>query len=265
MLMLAETGAAAVQAAATTAGHNLVGTLFLLVGLELILGVDNILVIAIVTSQLRPEVRNRARVIGLSIALLGRALMLTGVVWLIGLDKPYFSVFGRGISLRDCILIAGGLFLIAKATREIHNVVELREDEGGHRQFASFGAALVQIVALDLVFSIDSVITAVGLTENLVIILVAVLISFLIVLAFAQRVGDFILRHPGLKVLALSFLITIGVTLCIEAFDAHVPKAYLYMPMAFSLAVQLLQLRLDENRKRKDAAAAPPAAPPASS
>ena len=230
---------------------NLIGTLLLLVGLELILGVDNVLVIAIVTERLRPELQNRARVTGLTLALGARAVMLAGVVWLMRLDQPLLHIAGHGLSLRDLILIGGGAFLIAKATREIHLVVELRDETGSHRHTASFGSVVLQIVGLDLVFSMDSVITAVGLTDNLWIILVAVLLSFIVVLAFARPVGEFILRHPGLKVLALSFLITIGVTLCIEAFDAHVPKAYLYLPMAFSLAVQLLQLRLEHNRRRR--------------
>ena len=234
-----------------TAPGNLLGTLLLLVGLELVLGVDNVLVIALVTARLRPEQRGRARAIGLSIALLARMGMLTGVVWLMRLSTPLLTIFGHGLSGRDLILLAGGLFLMTKATREIHHVVELKDEAGaGERAFDSFASAVAQIVALDIVFSLDSVITAVGLASDLWVILTAVVLSFVVVLSFARPVGDFILRHPGLKVLALSFLITIGVTLCVEAFGAHVPKAYLYLPMGFAFAVQLLQLRLEANRAR---------------
>ena len=225
-----------------------IALLALLVGLELVLGVDNILVIAIFVGRLPEHRRNKARVLGLALALVARILMLMIVLALAGLTNPIVSHF----SIRDLILLAGGMFLLYKAVREIHHTIELRDEEaalkGGGR--ASYMAVISQIVLLDIVFSVDSVITAVGLTDKAWIIVTAVMISFCGILAFARPIGDFILRHPALKILALSFLITIGVTIFMEGMHKHVPKAYIYLPMGFALLVESLQMRYEINKQR---------------
>ncbi|BBO80593.1 membrane protein [Desulfosarcina ovata subsp. sediminis] len=224
------------------------GLLALLIGLELVLGVDNVLVIAIFVGRLPDTQRQKARLIGLSLAMLARIVMLAVVVALTGLTRPVVS----DLSVRDLILLAGGLFLLYKAVREIHHTVEFR-DEDGHPETSAgeaFAAVIGQIVLLDIVFSIDSVITAVGLTQHLWIIITAVVLSFIGILFFAGPIGDFILRHPALKILALSFLITIGVTIFMEGLHKHVPKAYIYLPMGFALMVEILQMRYEHNRQR---------------
>ena len=228
---------------------NSLATLALLIGLELVLGIDNVLVISIVVSRLPDHQRDRARVLGLVIALLARLMFVAGAFWLIHLTEPI--VAGFPFSWRDVVLIAGGLFLLWKAVREIHHVVELKDEHAaGQAVAAGFGAAIVQIVLLDMVFSLDSVITAVGLTPNLLIIGFAVIESFLVILAYAKTIGDFILHRPALKILALAFLVTIGVTIFLEGMHQHVAKAYIYLPMGFALAVELLQMRHDVNRRR---------------
>ncbi len=235
---------------------NIVGVLVLLIGLELVLGVDNILVISIMVSRLPKKQQQRARVIGLLIAMLARIGLLFGVTWLLSLSTPLGEDFPllagipllKDLSFKDLILLAGGLFLIYKAVKEIHHVVELHDvHEDGPKKLDTFTAAIVQIVLLDMVFSLDSVITAVGMIDVLWVIITAVVLAFLVVLAFAKPIGDFILAHPALKILALSFLVTIGVTIIMEAFHKHVPKAYIYLPMGFALAVELLQMRYTRN------------------
>ncbi len=232
---------------------NLLGTLLLLIGLELVLGVDNILVISILVSRLPPAMQNTARLIGLAGALVFRLLFVAGAYWLVTLSRPVVGIY----SVKDLILLAGGIFLLYKAVREIHHVVE-HPDEPGAASVGPGGAARVamgpivgQIILLDAVFSIDSVITAVGMTQNLWVIAIAVLASFGVILAYAKPIGDFILRHPALKILALSFLITIGITICMEGLHQHVPKAYIYLPMGFALGVELLQMRYSANRRRR--------------
>ncbi len=227
---------------------NALATLALLVGLELVLGIDNVLVISIVVSRLPDDMRDRARVMGLLIALVARLGFVAGAFWLVRLTKPI--VPGYDVSWRDAALICGGLFLLWKAVKEIHHVVELKEEEVGHAASA-FGAAIVQIVLLDMVFSLDSVITAVGLTSNLLVISFAVIVSFLVILAYAKPIGDFIIRRPALKILALAFLVTIGVTIFLEGMHQHVEKAYIYLPMGFALVVELLQMRHDANKHRR--------------
>ncbi|MDA8138230.1 MAG: TerC family protein [Desulfobacteraceae bacterium] len=224
------------------------GLLALLIGLELVLGVDNVLVIAILTGRLPEKDRPRARLIGLSLALVSRIALLAVVVFLVGMTRPLVWTF----SARDLILLAGGLFLLYKAVKEIHHTIALKEDEAAHAAGGSgrFNAIIGQIVLLDIVFSIDSVITAVGLTNQLWIIVAAVVLSFVAILFFARPIGDFILRHPALKILALSFLITIGVTLFMEGLHQPVPKAYIYLPMGFALFVEILQMRYEHNRKQ---------------
>ena len=225
------------------------GLLALLIGLELVLGVDNVLVIAIFVGRLPEHQRQKARVAGLSLALVARIVMLAVVVALASLTRPVIADF----SVRDLILLAGGLFLLYKAAREIHHTVEIEEEDhgSGEGKSASFAAIITQIVLLDIVFSVDSVITAVGLTQQLWIIVTAVVLSFVGILFYARPIGDFILRHPALKILALSFLITIGVTIFMEGMHKHVPKAYIYLPMGFALLVEMLQMRYDHNRRRR--------------
>lgn len=228
-----------------------IGIMALLIGLEIVLGVDNVLVIAIFVERLPESQRQKARILGLAVALAARIAMLAVVLALATLTRPVLA----DLSVRDLILLAGGLFLLFKAVHEIHNTVEFRaaENEPSGKAAAAFASVITQIVLLDIVFSIDSVITAVGLTQKLWIIVSAVLVSFIGILFFARPVGEFILRHPTLKILALSFLITIGVTIFMEGLHQHVPKGYIYLPMGFALLVELLQMRYEHNRKRKEA------------
>ena len=228
---------------------NALATLALLVGLELVLGIDNVLVISIVVSRVPDDQRDRARTIGLLLALVARLVFVAGAFWLVHLTQPILA--GFPYSWRDVVLIAGGLFLLWKAVREIHHVVEFKREPGAGQVVApGFGAAIAQIVVLDMVFSLDSVITAVGLTPNLLIIGLAVTLSFCVILAYAKTVGDYIMRRPALKILALAFLVTIGVTIFLEGLHQHVSKAYIYLPMGFALCVEFLQMRHDDNRRR---------------
>jgi predicted tellurium resistance membrane protein TerC len=224
------------------------GLLALLIGLELVLGVDNVLVIAIFVGRLPEAQRQKARILGLSMAMVARIVMLVVVMALASLTRPIIA----NLSVRDLILLAGGLFLLYKAVHEIHHTVSLHDEAAtsGQTASATFAAVITQIVMLDIVFSIDSVITAVGLTQQLWIIVSAVVLSFVVILFFARPIGEFILRHPALKILALSFLITIGVTIFMEGLHKHVPKAYIYLPMGFALMVEMLQMRYEHNRRR---------------
>ncbi|MFZ5775032.1 MAG: TerC family protein [Thermodesulfobacteriota bacterium] len=220
--------------------------LALLVGLELVLGVDNILVITIFVGRLPQESRQKARVAGLAFALLARIAVLVALLSLTGLTNNVVLHY----SIRDLILISGGLFLLWKAVREIHHTVELRDEEHGPEGVAGgFAKVISQIVLLDIVFSIDSVITAIGLTDQVWVIIASVVVSFVAILFFAGPIGEFILHHPALKILALSFLITIGVTIFMEGLHKHVPKAYIYLPMGFALLVELLQMRYERNQR----------------
>lgn len=227
------------------------GLLALLIGLELVLGVDNVLVIAIFVGRLPENQRQKARILGLSLAMVARIVMLGVIVALSSLTRPIVANF----SVRDLILLAGGLFLLYKAVHEIHHTVEFRDEDHTSGQSVSgvYASIITQIVLLDIVFSVDSVITAVGLTQELWIIVTAVVLSFVGILFFARPIGDFILRHPALKILALSFLITIGVTIFMEGLHKHVPKAYIYLPMGFALMVEMLQMRYEHNRRRRKA------------
>lgn len=235
---------------------HLLATFALIVGLELVLGIDNILLISIVTDRLPQAQRAKARYIGLGLALVARLLLLLGASYIVKLNEPFFM----GLSWKALILVAGGGFLLFKAVKEIHHVVEAspHDVEVGVGSL-TFGSAITQILLLDVVFSIDSVITAVGLTDNLMVIYVAVIASFALVLAFAGVIADFVQRHAALKILALSFLVTIGVTLVMEGFGGHVPKGYIYLPMGFALAVELLQMRFTHNQSKKPTPAPPPA------
>lgn len=228
--------------------YNLIATFFLLVGLELVLGIDNILLISIVTDRVDQVHKNKVRYLGLGLALAARLLLLLGAGYLVKLSEPVLG----SLSYKSFVLIAGGAFLLYKSVKEIHHVVETKpEDEHGKNGHLGFASAVTQILMLDIVFSVDSVITAVGLTDNLWVIYSSVVVSFVLVLAFAGAIASFVQRHVTLKILALSFLITIGVTLGIEGFGGHVPKAYIYLPMGFALGVELLQMRFLHNQKKK--------------
>jgi predicted tellurium resistance membrane protein TerC len=227
---------------------NLLATFALLVGLEVVLGIDNILLISILTDRLPAEVRNKARMFGLGLALGLRCLLLLGAAYIVKLNEPV----AFGFSWKSLILISGGGFLLYKAIKEIHHVVEKTDEySASGKATATFGGVIAQIILLDLVFSIDSVITAVGLTDNLYVIYSAVILSFVVVLIFSQSISEFVQKHVTLKILALSFLITIGVTLAIEGFGGEVPKGYIYLPMAFGLGVELVQLRFSYNQERR--------------
>jgi predicted tellurium resistance membrane protein TerC len=212
--------------------------------LEIVLGIDNIIFISIVTNKLPEEQQGKARRIGLLLAMGFRVVLLLGITWLIGFSEPLFSVADMEFSGRDLILLAGGLFLLGKSTMEIHHKVEGVESRPGiEGKKASFGSTLMQIVLLDLVFSFDSILTAVGLTQNIPVMIAAVVASILVMMAFATRISDFINKHPSLQILALSFLMLIGFMLAIEAFEQHVPKGYIYFAVFFSMAVEMLNMR----------------------
>lgn len=228
--------------------YNILATFALIVGLELVLGIDNILLISIITDRVAVAERNKTRIIGLTVALLARLLCLLGAAYLVKLSEPAFG----SLSYKSLVLILGGAFLLYKAVKEIHHVVEkIPEVAGVSRANLTFATAASQILVLDVVFSVDSVITAVGLTNNLIVIYAAVIASFILVLAFSGPIARFVQEHATLKILALSFLITIGVTLVMEGMGADIPKAYIYLPMGFALCVELLQMRFMHNQKKQ--------------
>jgi predicted tellurium resistance membrane protein TerC len=212
--------------------------------LETVLGIDNIIFISILAGKLHPDRRSRARRLGLLLAMGTRILLLMSLAWILKLTQPLFSVFGQAVSGRDLILVLGGLFLLAKSTFEIHDNLEGEQHVSGARAAASFSGVLVQIALLDIVFSLDSVITAVGMANDLAVMVLAVMISIAIMLAFAGAIGAFVERHPTVKMLALSFLLLIGMSLVAEGFDVHMPKGYIYFAMGFSVFVEMLNLRL---------------------
>ena len=214
--------------------------------LEIVLGIDNIVFISILAGRLRPEERERARNIGLSLAMITRLGLLLAITWVMGLTATLVSVAGQGISGRDMILLVGGLFLIAKSTHEIHDKLEGGGGEGRTRQAASFTSVIVQILLLDIVFSLDSVITAVGMVEHVSIMMAAVVIAVIVMLLSSRMISDFVERHPTIKMLALSFLILIGVSLIGEGLDQHIPKGYIYFAMGFSVFVEMINLRVRE-------------------
>ncbi|MDQ3754043.1 MAG: TerC family protein [Acidobacteriota bacterium] len=212
--------------------------------LEIVLGIDNVVFISILAGKLPKEQQAKARNIGLALAMLTRIALLFSISWVMRLTDPLFSVFDFGISGRDLILIFGGLFLIGKSTHEIHGKLEGEEGSASERVAPSFASVIIQILILDLVFSLDSVITAVGMVDNLWVMVTAVVIAVGFMLVFAGPVSNFVERHPTLKMLALSFLLLIGTMLVAEGFHQHIPKGYIYAAMAFSLFVEMLNLRM---------------------
>ena len=215
-----------------------------LVVLELVLGVDNVIFISILAGKLPAEQQQRARTTGIALAVITRILLLFSLSWIIGLTEPLFNVFSLEISGRDLVLLAGGVFLIWKATREIHDKLEGEEGHASARVRSAFWSVIAQILLLDIVFSLDSVITAVGMVDELVIMIAAVLISALTMIFIAGPLSHFVEQHPTVKMLALSFLLLIGFTLIVEGFHVHIPKGYIYFAMGFSVLVEMLNLRL---------------------
>lgn len=211
--------------------------------LEIVLGIDNIVFISILAGKLPGEQANRARSIGLGAAMLTRIILLLMITWVIGLTEPLFSVMGLNVSGRDLILLIGGIFLIAKSTREIHERLEGEDAHGRVVQAPSFASVIAQIALLDIIFSLDSVITAVGMANQLWVMITAVVISVGIMLAASGTIMSFVNRHPTVKMLALSFLLLIGFTLIVEALHFHIPKGYIYFAMGFSIFVEMLNLR----------------------
>lgn len=211
--------------------------------LEVVLGIDNVVFITILANKLPEEMRAKARKIGLSLALITRVLLLLGISWVAGLTNPLFHVANHAVSGRDLILLFGGLFLIAKSTHEIHQKLEGEEGSASRKVTPSFTSVIVQILLLDIVFSLDSVITAVGMVDEVLIMIIAVVIALGFMLAFAGYISNFVERHPTFKMLALSFLILIGVALVAEGFHQKIPKGYIYFSMAFSAAVELLNMK----------------------
>ena len=222
-----------------------------LTALELVLGIDNIIFISILAGKLPPEQRKKARTLGLALAMITRVLLLLSLSWIIRLTAPLFTVLSQEISGRDLILIVGGLFLLAKATFEIHGKLEGEEGHASARVGPSFASVIIQILLLDIVFSLDSVITAVGMVDNVAIMISAVIVAIIFMMAFAGPISGFVERHPTVKMLALSFLLLIGVTLIVEGFDHHIPKGYIYFAMAFSVFVEMLNLRLRKSKPIK--------------
>ena len=259
--------------AALCTSENLIA-LATLTGLEIVLGIDNVIFLAILVAKLPPEQRPKARLIGLSLAMFARIGLLLSITWVMSLTNNLFTLWGHGISGKDLILILGGLFLIAKSTHEIHHKMESvgvdEHQSGGGGSHASWGSILIQIVLIDIVFSLDSVITAVGMVNpaagaaaagslalnadgqaKLAVMIIAVVLSIIVMILFAGKIGDFVEKHPTIKILALSFLILIGVMLMVEGFDGHVNKGYIYFAMAFSLAVEFLNMKLRKRSKAK--------------
>ena len=217
---------------------------FTLTALELVLGIDNIIFISIIVDKLPPEKREVARKIGLFLAMFMRIGLLLTLSWIIGMTEPVFTLFGSGISGRDLILIAGGLFLIWKSTGEVHQLLEGEEGEESRKVANSFAGVILQIMVIDLVFSLDSIITAVGMVSQVQVMIAAVVASVGLMMLFARAIGEFVSNHPTIKMLALSFLVVVGVVLLADGFGHHVPKGYIYFAMAFSVGVEMLNIRM---------------------
>jgi len=217
--------------------------------LEIVLGIDNIIFISIVSNKLPENQQGKARNIGLTLALVLRIGLLLGITWIISFTEPLFTILEQEVSGRDLILLIGGLFLLGKSTMEIHHKVEGEAQHESQKRSASFISVIVQIIALDMIFSFDSILTAVGLTNEITLMIIAVIISIIIMMIFAKNISEFINQHPTLEILALSFLILIGFMLMIEALHFHVPKGYIYFAVFFSLIVELINMRMRKKRK----------------
>ena len=217
---------------------------FTLTALELVLGIDNIIFISILVDKLPKEKQELARRIGLFLAMFMRIALLLLLSWIVGLTEPVLTLFGYGVSGRDLILIAGGLFLIWKSTGEVHQLLEGEEGSESAKVASSFAGVIAQIIVIDLVFSLDSIITAVGMVSEVGVMIAAVVASVGLMMLFAKSIGEFVSNHPTIKMLALSFLVVVGVVLIADGFGHHVPKGYIYFAMAFSLAVEMLNIRL---------------------
>jgi predicted tellurium resistance membrane protein TerC len=221
-----------------------------LTALEIVLGVDNIIFISILVGRLPAQQRQRARVVGLALAMLTRILLLLTLAWIMTLTRPLFEAAGRSVSGRDLILFSGGLFLLWKSVHEIHNSLEGEADNEGGTARAGFAAVIAQIAVIDIVFSLDSVITAVGMVDQVPVMVAAIVLAVLVMMFAARSIGEFVDRHPTIKMLALSFLILVGFALVAEAFNVHVPKGYIYFAMAFSVGVEMLNLRVRARREQ---------------
>ena len=217
--------------------------------LEIVLGVDNVIFISILSGKLPKEQRRLARRVGLVAAMLMRLLLLVFIAWIAGLTMTLFEVFGKGFSGRDLILAGGGLFLLAKATYEIHDKLETSEGHAAGRVAASFASVIAQVMVLDIVFSLDSVITAVGMAEDLWVMVTAVVLAVVVMMAAAEPISAFVERHPTIKILALSFLLLIGLALLADGFGTHIPKGYIYFAMGFSVFVETINIRVREKAK----------------
>jgi predicted tellurium resistance membrane protein TerC len=222
-------------------------SLLTLTFLEIVLGIDNIVFISIITGKLPSAQQGKARTVGIALALIARVLLLLGVSWIIGLQKPIFEVNDFSLSYRDIILILGGLFLIGKSVTEIHAKLEVKEAKETNIKSNTFSKVIIQIILIDLIFSLDSILTAIGLVENVLIIIIAIVISLAVMLLFASVISNFIEKHPAMKILAISFLIMIGTLLVIEGLHMHVPRGYIYFAMAFALGIEVLNMKI---RKR---------------
>jgi predicted tellurium resistance membrane protein TerC len=220
--------------------------------LEIVLGIDNVVFISIITSKLPKTSQSKARILGIGLALVARIVLLFLVSWLIGLQKPIFSVNNYAVSYRDIILFLGGLFLIGKSVTEIHGKIEGSHHQNKNTRVVGFRNAVIQIVLIDLIFSIDSILTAIGLVENVLIITIAILISLGFMLFFVRTISDFIEKHPAMKILAISFLIMIGTLLVIEALHIHVPRGYIYFAMAFALGVEVLNMKIRKKETKAE-------------
>ncbi|MBY0339613.1 MAG: TerC family protein [Rhodocyclaceae bacterium] len=223
-----------------------------LTALELVLGIDNIIFISILCDRLPPETREKARRLGLAMAMGMRIGLLFLLSWIIGLTAPLFSLAGMELSGRDLILIGGGLFLLWKSTTEIHHLLEGEDEKVETKGEVTFAGVIAQIALIDMVFSLDSIITAVGMVDEIAVMIAAVVVSVALMMVFAKQIGDFVSNHPSIKMLALSFLVVVGLVLIVNGFDHNVPKGYIYFGMAFSLCVELLNIRA---RKKRSASA----------
>jgi predicted tellurium resistance membrane protein TerC len=218
--------------------------------LEIVLGIDNLIFISILTNKLPKEQQAKARKLGLSLALLMRVVLLFSITWVMGLTSDLFSLGSIGISGRDLILLLGGLFLVYKSVKEIHErVEEAGENEEELKQIVGFNAVILQIIVIDLVFSLDSVITAVGMVDEISVMIAAVIVSMIIMFLSATSISNFVNKHPAIKILALSFLIMIGMALIAEGLDFHIPKGYIYFSMAFAFAVEVININIGTRKK----------------